>query len=164
MNNDKPSLPEGTASVPPGGAVPPGAVSAEPMNVPPIPLDRQGEAKTGSSTTTPPKKKDTEPKDSFRELIETVVFVVVLVLMLKTFLAEAFVIPTGSMADTLLGYHYKVVCKQCGKENLVNASKEAEAPPPPPGQEGERIINCTCQNCGFVNELRQVAPDKRGQP
>src|SRR5262249_43191704 len=50
-------------------------------------------------------EKPAEPKDSFREIIETVVFVIVLVFMLKTFLAEAFVIPTGSMATTLLGYH-----------------------------------------------------------
>src|SRR5437773_1301014 len=58
------------------------------------------------SRVNPPKKqgveKPPEVKDSFREIIETIVFVVVLVLMLKTYLAEAFVIPTGSMATTLL--------------------------------------------------------------
>ena len=49
--------------------------------------------------------------DSFREVVETVVFVVaVLVLMLKTFVAEAFVIPTGWMAETLYGYQKLVVC------------------------------------------------------
>src|SRR5262249_38961186 len=50
------------------------------------------------------KDKPDEPRDSLREIAETVVFVVVLVLMLKTFVAEAFVIPTGSMAETLYGY------------------------------------------------------------
>ena len=54
-----------------------------------------------------------EIKDNIRETIETVVFVVVLVLLLKTFLAEAFVIPTGSMATTLLrlpqGHHLREV-------------------------------------------------------
>ena len=52
------------------------------------------------------KKKDEQPavKDAFREVVETIVFVIVLVLLLKTFVAEAFVIPTGSMAETLLGY------------------------------------------------------------
>src|SRR5207247_2346546 len=52
--------------------------------------------------------------DSFREIVETVVFVVVLVLMLKSFAAEAFVIPTGSMAETLLGYQVDVKCPKCG--------------------------------------------------
>src|SRR5207244_658640 len=51
--------------------------------------------------------------DSFREVVETVVFVVVLVLLLKSFAAEAFVIPTGSMAETLYGYQKIVKCPQC---------------------------------------------------
>ena len=81
---------------------------------------------------------------------ETVVFVVVLVLMLKTFLAEAFVIPTGSMADTLLGYHHKVTCEQCGYPNLVNASSEAE---PQDGAQRVDVESCQCQNCGANNVL-----------
>src|SRR5215471_11466060 len=63
-----------------------------------------------------------EPKDTFREVVETVVFVVVLVLLLKTFIAEAFVIPTGSMATTLLGYQKVVTCPKCGFEFPVNCS------------------------------------------
>src|SRR5271156_3648874 len=47
------------------------------------------------------REKPPEQKDAFREIVETVVFVVVLVLLLKAFIAEAFVIPTGSMATTL---------------------------------------------------------------
>ena len=62
--------------------------------------------------------------DGFREIIETVVFVVVLVLLLKTFLVEAFVIPTGSMADTLLGYHKDFTCEKCRYPFLVNCSAE----------------------------------------
>ena len=54
-------------------------------------------------------------KDGTREVIETIVFVVVLVLLLKTFLAEAFVIPTGSMAETLWGYQKLVSCPKCGE-------------------------------------------------
>src|SRR5262249_27581093 len=40
------------------------------------------------------------PRDPARESVETIVFVVVLVLLLKLFVTEAFVIPTGSMAET----------------------------------------------------------------
>ncbi|HZZ78957.1 MAG TPA: hypothetical protein VFE62_10590 [Gemmataceae bacterium] len=142
MADDKPANSQG---------IPPGAVSAEPMNLPPIPLDPAA-AKKVPPPTTPPVK-PVEIKDTFRELIETIVFVVVLVLMLKTFLAEAFVIPTGSMADTLLGYHFKVRCVQCGKENLVNASSEAEAQP---GIQPARITKCECQNCGYLNTVRDI--------
>src|SRR5262245_5850595 len=81
----------------------------------------------------PPAKKTNappEPKDSAREIVETVVFVVVLVLLLKTFLAEAFVIPTGSMADTLLGYHKTLTCEQCGYPFRVNLSRQVDPEPP----------------------------------
>ena len=132
----------GIASGAPGPA-PAGAVSAEPMNVPPISL---GTAPKPTPAPPIPGKKD-EPKDTFRELIETVVFVVVLVLMLKTFLAEAFVIPTGSMADTLLGYHHKVTCEKCGKLNLVNASNEAD----PQDRQKQDVVNSRCENCGWSN-------------
>src|SRR6188768_623757 len=56
------------------------------------------------------------PRDSLREIVETIVFVVALVLMLKLFVVEAFVIPTGSMAETLLGYNKVVTCPDCGLE------------------------------------------------
>src|SRR5438094_179927 len=67
-----------------------------------------------------------QPADSFREVVETVVFVVVLVLLLKSFAAEAFVIPTGSMAQTLWGYQKVVKCPQCEHVFPVNCSSEVD--------------------------------------
>jgi hypothetical protein len=98
-----------------------------------------------------------EPKDNFREVVETIVFVVVLVLMLKTFLAEAFVIPTGSMATTLLGYHYQVTCEQCKYRFPVNASTEADPQDGPP----QPVYGCTCPNCGAENVLRPELGGRR---
>jgi predicted nucleic-acid-binding Zn-ribbon protein len=147
MTDDKPTAP-------------PGAISAEPMALPPIPLNPPPAARPTTAKPSVPAKKEPEHKDSYRELIETVVFVVVLVLMLKTFLAEAFVIPTGSMADTLLGYHHKVTCQQCGYPNLVNASSEAE---PPGGGDPVRVESCQCVNCGFTNVLARPKEDQGGK-
>jgi Signal peptidase, peptidase S26 len=144
----------------PSQPIPARAVTAEPMNLPPIPLEPPPAPKA-ATTPRPTAPKPTEMKDTFRELIETIVFVVVLVLMLKTFLAEAFVIPTGSMADTLLGYHYKVKCDLCGKDNLVNASSEAEAPDQ---RNVPRIMKSRCQNCGHINVLRHPVPIQGGAP
>lgn len=76
------------------------------------------------------------------------VFVVVLVLLLKTFLAEAFVIPTGSMATTLLGYHLDVECEYCKYRFKVNASSEVERKPP------DIVTGCVCPNCRIFNDLR----------
>ncbi|NBO93709.1 MAG: hypothetical protein EBV06_15575, partial [Planctomycetia bacterium] len=77
-----------------------------------------------------------------REIVETVVFVVVLVLMLKSFVAEAFVIPTGSMAETLWGYQKDVTCPKCNHRFPVNASDEAEG-----GPTRNYVSGCTCPNC-----------------
>src|SRR5262245_31383928 len=91
-----------------------------------------------------------EPKDSFREIVETVVFVIVLVLMLKTFVAEAFVIPTGSMATTLLGYHRVVTCPECGTVFTVNLKQNDEGPGQIPNNE---VTKCNCPNCLLPMEL-----------
>ncbi len=81
--------------------------------------------------------------DSIREIIETVVFVVVLVLMLRSFAAEAFVIPTGSMATTLWGYQKVVTCPECGYEFPVNCSQEVDPQTPPP----TFVNGGICHNC-----------------
>ena len=87
-----------------------------------------------------PEEGPKQPNDGWRETLDTVVFVIVLVLILKTFVAECFVIPTGSMAETLYGYQKNVVCPECSHPFVVNASDEVE--------NGNRDRNfCTCPNC-----------------
>jgi signal peptidase I len=134
-------------SVPTGGFAP----GVPPLAAPPP------EIKLGTSSSKPTAKapdKKAQPHDSFRELIETIVFVVVLVLILKTFLAEAFVIPTGSMATTLLGYHKEVTCQQCGHRFLVNTSKEADPAEQQPDERRVDVVEGTCPNCFFRNKMR----------
>ena len=76
--------------------------------------------------------------DGVREIVETVVFVVVLVLMLKSFAAKAFVIPTGSMAETLFGYRKMTVPPKCGYVFPVNCGREAD-PTDPPAMHSPRV-------------------------
>src|SRR6478752_4633349 len=63
---------------------------------------------------------------AIRETVESIVIAFVLAFLFRTFEAEAFVIPTGSMAPTLYGNHKDVVCSQCGFFYEVNASEEAD--------------------------------------
>jgi signal peptidase I len=84
-----------------------------------------------------------------REVVETVVFVVVLVLLLKMFAAEAFVIPTGSMAETLYGYHKMIKCPACGIDFPVNCSDEVD----PQDRQAHVIDHCQCPNCRKPLEL-----------
>lgn len=107
-------------------------------------------AKTPAGTQAAPspadkkKAKPDEPRDTLREIFETVVFVVVLVLLLKTFVAEAFVIPTGSMGPTLYGYQKIVTCDKCGHTFPVNCSSEVD---PQHGRQAVFVTGCYCPNC-----------------
>src|SRR5438105_1873290 len=96
------------------------------------------------------KKKKPHP-DRTRETIETIVFVVVLVLLLKLFVTEAFVIPTGSMAETLYGYQKIVDCPKCGHEFPVNSHDEVEGATDPNGgaRRAVDMIGATCPNCRY---------------
>jgi signal peptidase I len=84
-----------------------------------------------------------ENKDGVRELVECVVFVVVLVLLLKSFVAEAFVIPTGSMAETLWGYQKDITCPECNFQFPINCSQEVD----PQQSDRKAVTGCWCPNC-----------------
>lgn len=105
-------------------------------NPPPTPVPATSEKKM--------KSKPEEPRDTLREIFETVVFVVVLVLLLKTFVAEAFVIPTGSMATTLYGYQKIVTCEKCGLTFPLNCSSEVD---PQGGAPRAFVRGGFCPNC-----------------
>ena len=59
-----------------------------------------------------------------RETIESVIIAILLAFMFKTYEAEAFVIPTGSMAPSLQGQHLDHDCAQCGYRFLTGVSPE----------------------------------------
>ena len=82
-----------------------------------------------------------------RDSIESFV-VVLLAFLLWSIEAEGFVIPTGSMAPTLMGRHKEITCPECGYVYTVNADREAE--PDRTGRAtGPRIAWGTCENCRF---------------
>lgn len=63
-------------------------------------------------------------RDGLRETVESIVIAFVLAFLFRTFEAEAFVIPTGSMAPTLMGRHKDLACINCGYRYRVSASDE----------------------------------------
>jgi signal peptidase I len=103
-------------------------------------------------------KAEPQQADGVREIIETVVFVVVLVLLLRSFAAEAFVIPTGSMAETLYGYQRIVTCPECGLEFPVNCSNEVDPQDNGPPQ---KVKACTCPSCRYFIDFEQ---EERANP
>ena len=71
-----------------------------------------------------------------RQTAELIVMLCLSVIVVRTFSAEAYVVPTGSMAPTLLGWHRELVCPSCESVFVVGIEDE--------GQTGEAI----CPNCG----------------
>ncbi len=131
---------------------------------PPLP-DRPAETPRPGPATTPAERTSvrgwwahfwghSEPtvrqSDSGREVVETVVFVVVLVLLLKSFAAEAFVIPTGSMAVTLWGYQKVIECPKCHHQVIVNCADEVD---PQDGRGPSHVSTCVCENCRYLITL-----------
>ena len=57
---------------------------------------------------------DEDRRGTFRALTEAFVSLFVAVLLFRTFAAEGYMISTGSMAPSLLGFHKRVVCPTCG--------------------------------------------------
>jgi signal peptidase I len=93
---------------------------------------------------------------AFRETVESIVIAFVLAFLFRTFEAEAFVIPTGSMAPTLMGRHKDVACPKCGYEYEVSASEEE------PSDDRDRSpSNCvagSCPICRYVMPMRSDLP------
>ncbi|GJQ58650.1 MAG: S26 family signal peptidase [Candidatus Scalindua sp. AMX11] len=59
------------------------------------------------------KQKEKKSKGFVRENFESILIAIVLAFVLRIFIVEAFKIPTGSMAPTLLGLHKVVKCPNC---------------------------------------------------
>ena len=74
-------------------------------------------------TPPPPPKAPTvhePPKENLKETIESILVAFILAFVFRAFIVEAFVIPSGSMAPTLLGGHMRLRCADCGYQFDVN--------------------------------------------
>ncbi len=89
---------------------------------------RKKKAKSAPSQTAGRERvqETSENARAVREAIESIVIAFVLAFLFRTFEAEAFVIPTGSMSHTLRGAHKDVDCIQCGFRYQASASDEAK--------------------------------------
>ena len=67
-----------------------------------------------------------QSNQAVRETVESIALAVVLAFLFRAFVAEAFVIPTGSMAPTLMGQHKDVGCPECGYWYQAGASIEID--------------------------------------
>jgi len=124
-----------------------------------------GEASPETGDEASKQKKPARQGETARETIESIVFAFVLAFLFRTFEAEAFVIPTGSMAPTLFGRHKDIQCEKCGFEYQFGASSEIYRDANVVvGFEGNdaRIRKTVCPNCRFANKKSYKAPAFKG--
>ena len=88
---------------------------------------------------------------------EWIIISLILALTFRTFILEAFRIPTGSMAPTLRGDHFELACSQCGHEfDYGFLPREYRS-------KGDLYTinpNTRCPNCGLKS--RPIAPKANG--
>src|SRR6201995_5873696 len=75
-------------------------------------------SKTPNSTPRP--SAPPAPAGGVKDTIESILVAFILAFIFRAFVVEAFVIPTGSMAPTLLGAHMRYHCTDCGYAWDVN--------------------------------------------
>ena len=86
--------------------------------------------------------------------------VVFVAFLLWSFEAEGFVIPTGSMAPSLMGRHKEIICPQCGYLYMVNADSEVDSSGSGAAT-GIRVTWGTCENCRYETRVDD-APSASG--
>jgi signal peptidase I len=107
------------------------------------------------------KKRDSET--NIKETIESILIAFILAFMFRAFVVEAFVIPTGSMATTLLGAHMRFTCEDCGYPFDVSfqspSSDEGDTDVP---RTSGKTYSLRCPNCGFkVPRTNDANPENR---
>ncbi|MDB5385734.1 MAG: sipV 1, partial [Planctomycetaceae bacterium] len=114
-------------------------------------------ARTQPPASIKPRPKHDGPRDNWRDTIESIVIAFILAFIFRTFVCEAFIIPTGSMAETLYGRHKDVICTQCKTRFRVGASSEVDR------DNGyflpnRRLKYGFCPNCRFQMDIEDELP------
>ncbi len=91
-----------------------------------------------------------------RETIESIIVAVVLALMFRAYEAEAFIIPTGSMAPSLQGQHMDVICDQCGYQYRAGASRDSSTTAP---ENRARVTKTYCPICRHGMVMQSKNPN-----
>src|SRR5947207_891940 len=98
---------------------------------------------------------------NIKETIESILIAFILAFIFRAFVVEAFVIPTGSMAPTLMGAHMRFRCEDCGYEWTVNYSAPGDGDDmfiPKRANDYihdrdnrpiDKVYSLRCPNCGY---------------
>jgi len=112
------------------------------------------------------RKAEHKGKDRAAEVANTFEWLItafMLAFVFRAFVMEAFRIPTGSMADTLKGAHFRLRCRQCGYQydyGFVPEKYGLAQDTIPPGK--VRLPPTRCPSCGFYSLPGELMPVANG--
>ena len=119
-----------------------------------------GKRQRGGGKKVSRKDRAAEIANILAELITTFA----LVLVVRAFVMEAFRIPTGSMADTLKGAHFRLRCPQCGYQYDYGFVPERYGFPSDyiPQNRNLRVYPSRCPSCGYYQPTGGRMPVANG--
>jgi signal peptidase I len=89
--------------------------------------------------------------------LEWLITAFILAFVFRAFVMEAFRIPTGSMADTLMGAHFRLRCRQCGFEyeyGFIPERYRLLKDKVPTG--AVRLPPTRCPSCGYIDSANRA--------
>jgi len=109
------------------------------------------------------------PCSPFRHITESLVLLAVAVIVFRGFAVEGYLISTGSMAPTLLGYHHRITCPECAfvyAKGTVPAD-DAELSAASQNVDREHVsldfqAVSRCPNCGYPGIVTEGLPRTEG--
>ena len=110
------------------------------------------------------KPKSGHKRDRAREIANTFEWLItafILAFVFRAFVMEAFRIPTGSMADTLHGAHFRLRCPQCAFKHHRGFTPQRYRLPADVVPSNEVSLYATkCPSCGWVEQNQSHHPVK----
>ncbi|MEM1109741.1 MAG: S26 family signal peptidase [Planctomycetota bacterium] len=94
--------------------------------------------------------------ETIKETFESIVIAFILAFIFRAYVVEAFIIPTGSMAPTLLGQHVQLRCEQCGYDFAVDQSAQGNR------LTANRLQSAPCPMCKFPQPVPIASPTQTG--
>jgi signal peptidase I len=102
--------------------------------------------------------------ESIANTFEWLITAFVLAFVFRAFILEAFQIPTGSMADTLMGDHFRICCTQCGYSYEYNFNPDIQNRYRAPNRSGlyQMMPSPRCPSCGYYENRETLVPKSYG--
>lgn len=105
------------------------------------PIERRVKPRADRRRKRRPKEPTTD--ETVKETVESIVIAFILAFVFRAFIVEPFIIPTGSMAPTMLGTHAQIACPSCGYQFDVGVDQGSLS--------SESLIPTTSADCPMCN-------------